>query len=129
MKVQQILDQIDSGDIALPEFQRGFVWNRDQVRSLFTSLYRGYPVGSFMTWNTAADAAAARGGVSTDGTIKLLLDGQQRGTSLYGVIRGHAPKFSRETPERSPASISTWWMRFSSSTRRQRCATTRRGLT
>lgn len=93
MQVTQILNQIDSGDIALPEFQRGYVWNRDQVRGLFTSLYRGYPVGGFMTWNTAADTAAARGGVSTDGTVKLLLDGQQRATSLYGVIRGQAPKF------------------------------------
>lgn len=93
MKVDAILNQIDSGDIALPEFQRGYVWNRDQVRGLFTSLYRGYPVGGFMTWNTPADTAAARGGVSTDGTVKLLLDGQQRATSLYGVIRGRAPKF------------------------------------
>lgn len=93
MRVDQILNFIDSGDIALPEFQRGYVWNRDQVRGLFTSLYRGYPVGGFMTWNTPADRATARGGVSTDGTIKLLLDGQQRATSLYGVIRGQAPKF------------------------------------
>ena len=93
MKVEQILNFIDSGDIALPEFQRGYVWNRNQVRGLFTSLYRGYPVGGFMTWNTAAEGAAARGGVSTDGTIKLLLDGQQRASSLYGVIRGRAPKF------------------------------------
>ena len=93
MKVQQILDLIDSGDIALPEFQRGYVWNREQVRGLFTSLYRGYPVGGFRMWNTPAEAAVARAGVSTDGSIKLLLDGQQRATSLYGVIRGRAPKF------------------------------------
>src|SRR5690606_31822445 len=92
-KLSTLLDQIDSGTILLPEFQRGYVWNRDQVRGLFTSLYRGYPVGGFMTWNTAADTAAARGGVSTDGTIKLLPDGQQRATTLYGVIRGQAPKF------------------------------------
>lgn len=94
MKVSQILDQIDSGDIALPEFQRGYVWNRDQVRGLFVSLYRGYPVGGFMTWNTKAEGATARGGpVTVDGTVKLLLDGQQRATTLYGVIRGNAPKF------------------------------------
>lgn len=94
MKVSQILDQIDSGDIALPEFQRGYVWNRDQVRGLFVSLYRGYPVGGFMTWNTKAEGASARGGpVTVDGTVKLLLDGQQRATTLYGVIRGRAPKF------------------------------------
>lgn len=94
MKVSQVLDLIDSGDIALPEFQRGYVWNREQVRGLLTSLYRGYPVGSFMTWNTKAEGAATRGGpVAVDGTVKLLLDGQQRATTLYGVIRGVAPKF------------------------------------
>ena len=94
MKVSQILDLIDSGDIALPEFQRGYVWNRDQVRSLFASLYRGYPVGGFMTWNTRAESATARGGpVRVDGTVKLLLDGQQRATTLYGVIRGQPPEF------------------------------------
>ncbi|MFW5472285.1 GmrSD restriction endonuclease domain-containing protein [Knoellia sp. CPCC 206450] len=94
MKVSQVLDLIDSGDIALPEFQRGYVWNRDQVRGLLSSLYRGYPVGSFMTWNTKAEGASARGGpVAVDGTVKLLLDGQQRATTLYGVIRGAAPKF------------------------------------
>ncbi|MCZ2804836.1 DUF262 domain-containing protein [Modestobacter sp. VKM Ac-2983] len=94
MNVQQILDLVDSGDIALPEFQRGYVWNREQVRGLFSSLYRGYPIGAFMTWNTKADGAAARGGpVAVDGTVKLLLDGQQRVTTLYGVMRGKAPKF------------------------------------
>src|SRR4051794_8085997 len=94
MKLQQVLDLVDSGDIALPEFQRGYVWNREQVRGLFASLYRGYPIGGFMTWNTRADGAAARGGpVTVDGTVKLLLDGQQRVTTLYGVLRGKAPKF------------------------------------
>lgn len=94
MKLSQILDQVDSGDIALPEFQRGYVWNRDQVRGLFTSLYRGYPIGGFLTWNTKAEGAVGRGGpIAVDGTVKLLLDGQQRVTSLYGVIRGRAPKF------------------------------------
>lgn len=94
MKVSTILDHIDDGGIALPEFQRGYVWNREQVRGLFTSLYRGYPVGSFMTWSTAADSAASRGEPSgKDGTIKLLLDGQQRATTLYGVLRGRPPRF------------------------------------
>jgi hypothetical protein len=94
VRLQQILDLVDSGDIALPEFQRGYVWNREQVRGLFSSLYRGYPIGAFMTWNTKAEGAAARGGpVAVDGTVKLLLDGQQRVTTLYGVMRGKAPKF------------------------------------
>ena len=42
-KLAAILDQIDSGSVLLPEFQRGYVWNRDQVRGLMRSLYRGYP--------------------------------------------------------------------------------------
>lgn len=94
MKLQTVLDQIDSQEIALPEFQRGYVWNRQQVRGLFTSLYRGYPFGGFMTWNTAVATANARGGeIQREGAVKLLLDGQQRATSLYGVIRGRPPKF------------------------------------
>ncbi|WP_247048153.1 GmrSD restriction endonuclease domain-containing protein [Arthrobacter rhizosphaerae] len=94
MKLSTILDQIDSQDMALPEFQRGYVWNRQQVRSLFTSLYKGYPIGGFMTWNTAVMTARTRGGeIDRDGSVKLLLDGQQRATTLYGVMRGVPPKF------------------------------------
>lgn len=99
MKLSNILDLIDSGDIALPEFQRGYVWNREQVRGLLQSLYRGYPVGSLLTWHTKAEGANARGGTSaSDGHLKLLLDGQQRITTLYGIIRGRAPKFFDGNP-------------------------------
>ncbi|WP_405551766.1 DUF262 domain-containing protein [Streptomyces sp. NBC_01171] len=54
MQISQILHKIDSGDIALPEFQRGYVWTRDQVRAFVQSLYRGYPIGGFLTWSTKA---------------------------------------------------------------------------
>jgi len=94
MKISTILDHIDSGHMALPEFQRGYVWNRDQVRGLFESLYRRHPVGSLLTWATDASSAETRGGGKLPaGVVKLLLDGQQRITSLYGVIRGAPPKF------------------------------------
>jgi hypothetical protein len=94
MKISTILDHIDSGHMALPEFQRGYVWNRDQVRGLFDSLYRRHPVGGLLVWATEAKTAAHRGdGPLAAGIVKLLLDGQQRMTSLYGVVRGHAPKF------------------------------------
>lgn len=93
MKVQQILDLIDARDMALPEFQRGYVWNREQVRGFFSSLYQGYPIGGFLVWHTEAGGTAQRGGGHLDGKVKLLLDGQQRATSLYGVIRGKAPRF------------------------------------
>ena len=94
MKISTILDQIDLGSIALPEFQRGYVWNRDQVRGLMDSLYRRHPVGSLLVWLTKTEGAQARGdGHLSPGTVKLLLDGQQRITSLYGIIRGRAPRF------------------------------------
>src|SRR5438034_3815578 len=94
MKVSTILDQIDLWSIALPEFQRGYVWNREQVRALMRSLYRKYPVGTLLVWVTQADKASKRGsGKLAPGVVKLLLDGQQRMTSLYGVIRGEPPKF------------------------------------
>lgn len=92
-KLSTILDQIDSGTVLLPEFQRGYVWNRDQVRGLMRSLYLGYPVGSLLVWETATEAAAIRGDTAASGTKLLLLDGQQRITSLYGVMRGRPPAF------------------------------------
>lgn len=94
MKISTILDHIDSGHMALPEFQRGYVWNRDQVRGLLDSLYRRHPVGGLLVWATEAKTAAHRGdGPLAAGIVKLLLDGQQRMTSLYGLVRGHPPKF------------------------------------
>lgn len=94
MKISTILDHIDSGHMALPEFQRGYVWNSDQVRKLFTSLYLRRPVGGLLVWATESQTATHRGdGVLAAGVVKLLLDGQQRMTSLYGVVRGKPPKF------------------------------------
>src|SRR4051812_48867445 len=94
MKISTILDHIDNGHMALPEFQRGYVWNRDQVRGLFDSLYRRHPVGGLLVWATESKSAAHRGdGQLAAGVVKLLLDGQQRMTSLYGVARGNPPKF------------------------------------
>ena len=94
MKISTILDHIDSGHMALPEFQRGYVWNRDQVRGLFDSLYRRHPVGGLLVWATESKSATHRGeGPVAAGVVKLLLDGQQRMTSLYGVVRGRPPQF------------------------------------
>ena len=84
MKVDAILTNVKLGKIALPRFQRGYVWKRRQVREFFDSLYRKHPVGGLLTWLTTDDDGA---------TTELLLDGQQRVTSLYGVIKGRAPAF------------------------------------
>jgi hypothetical protein len=94
MKISTILDHIDSGHMALPEFQRGYVWNRDQVRGLFDSLYRRHPVGGLLVWATESKTAEHRGdSVLPAGIVKLLLDGQQRMTTIYGVVRGNPPRF------------------------------------
>ncbi|NYH50458.1 hypothetical protein HNR06_000047 [Nocardiopsis arvandica] len=92
-KLSTLLDQIDSGTVLLPEFQRGYVWNQDQVRGLMLSLYKGHPVGSLLLWETSAEDMAVRGNLVSSGTHLLLLDGQQRMTSLYGLIRGEPPAF------------------------------------
>ena len=94
-----ILNEVDLGRYALPEFQRGYVWNRDQVRKLMYALYRGYPIGSLLVWLTSADGSIVRGGDSTaPGIVNLILDGQQRITTLYGIIRGEPPKFFEGNP-------------------------------
>ena len=94
MKINDVLSQIDLGNYALPEFQRGYVWTRSDVRKLMYSLYRDYPVGSLLIWDTATDPDIIRGdGTPSSGTVSLVLDGQQRMTSLFGVIRGKAPQF------------------------------------
>ena len=81
-----ILFDIEGGSLTLPKFQRGYVWQRSQVRELMRSLYKGFPVGSFLIWKTDAPSGT--------GTHTFLLDGQQRITSLYGIIRGMKPAFS-----------------------------------
>ncbi|GLZ51352.1 DUF262 domain-containing protein [Actinomycetospora sp. NBRC 106378] len=95
-KLSTVLDQVDAGVMLLPEFQRGYVWNRDQVRGLMKSVYREFPVGALLVWETEVSADQTRGGgvlAQVGGQRHLLLDGQQRVTTLYGVIRGRAPGF------------------------------------
>jgi hypothetical protein len=71
MKISTILDHIDSGHMALPEFQRGYVWNRDQVRGLFDSLYRRHPVGGLLVWATESKGAVHRGELSQHVAVLL----------------------------------------------------------
>ena len=97
-QLESLLSQIDSGSMLLPEFQRGYVWNRDQVRGLLRSLYLGYPVGGLLVWETETSPEDVRGPDIAVGNRTLLLDGQQRLTTLYGVVRGRPPKFFEGDP-------------------------------
>ncbi|MGH9891545.1 MAG: DUF262 domain-containing protein, partial [bacterium] len=91
--VQNLIQQIKGEQILLPEFQRGYVWNRDQARELVKSLYKSYPTGHLLVWRTSAPGAVRGKKILGDGHIQLLLDGQQRLTSLYTVFEGEAPPF------------------------------------
>ena len=97
-----LIEEIKHGKIALPDIQRPFVWSSAQVRDLFDSLYRGYPVGTLMFWETGVDAGVRQvGGGENDGVARLLIvDGQQRLTSLYAVLTGRSVLTSRYDEKR-----------------------------
>lgn len=83
MRISTVLDHIDSGHMALPEFKRGYVRNSDQVRGLFDWVDRRHPVGGLLVWATESRTAAHRGdGPLAAGVVKLLLDGRQRMTTF-----------------------------------------------
>ncbi len=83
-------EDIRHGNIALPEIQRPFVWKSWQVRDLFDSMYRGFPIGTLVFWETGAGVGKRQiHGSEEDKVPKLLIvDGQQRLTSLYAVLNG-----------------------------------------
>ncbi len=85
-----LVESIRNGTIALPDIQRPFVWSAAKARDLFDSLYRGYPVGTLLFWETGADIGTRQvGGGENARVAKLLIvDGQQRLTSLYAVLTG-----------------------------------------
>ncbi len=97
-----LVNGISMGQIGLPDIQRPFVWSNAKVRDLFDSMYRGYPVGFFLFWETGADGVETKviGDTNKQKTPSLLIvDGQQRLTSLYAVIRREAvlrENFERE---------------------------------
>ncbi len=88
--LNSLIQNIDLGTIGLPDIQRPFVWKDTKVRDLFDSLYKGYPVGYFLFWENANIDGVK--GIGTDAKQKfanlLIVDGQQRLTSLYAVLKG-----------------------------------------
>jgi uncharacterized protein with ParB-like and HNH nuclease domain len=88
--VSGLLNYIDLGDIGLPDIQRPFVWSATKVRDLFDSMYRGFPVGYLLFWENAnVDGAKTIGSdPKAHPPNRLIVDGQQRLTSLYAVLRG-----------------------------------------
>lgn len=87
--LENLLAYIEQGDIGLPDIQRPFVWPATNVRNLFDSMFRGFPVGYLLFWENA-NGGARTIGVDEKGHApnRLIIDGQQRLTSLYAVMRG-----------------------------------------
>ncbi|MYA30150.1 MAG: DUF262 domain-containing protein [Gammaproteobacteria bacterium] len=88
--VSGLLSRIQHGEIALPDIQRPFVWTNARVRDLFDSMYKGFPVGYLLLWSTGAGAGAKQIGTDDKQAAPslLIVDGQQRLTSLFAVITG-----------------------------------------
>lgn len=115
--VEELVSMIERGRLRLPEMQRRYVWRSTRVRDLMDSLYRGYPSGAILVWETDEAVPLQDMAVKQDaghgGSSQLLLDGQQRLTSLSAVIRGEPVEvrgrrrpiellFNLEHPEKLP---------------------------
>lgn len=93
--LEQLFGYIDVGDLGLPDIQRPFVWRDSKIRDLFDSLYRGYPIGSYLLWRNTAGGKTHQIGEKQHAHSEpnlLIIDGQQRLTALYSVFRGEPVK-------------------------------------
>jgi len=90
-RLSDLLTYIRTGDLGLPDIQRPFVWNATKVRDLFDSMYRGFPVGYLLLWDNIGQNGTRQigiGGKTHTVPRFLVIDGQQRLTSLYSVFEG-----------------------------------------
>lgn len=94
--VEEFISMIERGELRLPEMQRRYVWRSTRVRDLLDSLYRGYPSGAILLWETDEAVPQQEFSVAQSKnpyqSTRLLLDGQQRLTSLFAVLRGEPVK-------------------------------------
>jgi len=87
--LKKLVEDIDMGEIGLPDIQRPFVWPTSKVRDLFDSMYRGYPIGYLLFWENGYPGEHRAIGATQKQKVPhlLIVDGQQRLTSLYAVIK------------------------------------------
>lgn len=98
MKIEQIIDKIDEKHLFVPAFQREYVWKRKDAKNLIGSLIKDYPTGTMLTWETT-NPPELKGNYAYEaskGAVKLILDGQQRITTLYLLIKGEIPPYYKE---------------------------------
>ena len=98
MKIRELLDDIKSLDLVLPEFQREYIWEKEQAKQLMVSLFKEYPTGSLLFWKTNNPPEIKNIELPQDkiGTTTVILDGQQRLTTLYLLIRNEIPPYYKE---------------------------------
>jgi hypothetical protein len=94
-EIGSLIDKVESNEIVLPEFQREFVWKKSQAKELMKSLYSGYPIGSLLIWVTENPPEIKNDAVDREqyGLFKVLLDGQQRLTVLYMLVKDDIPPY------------------------------------
>lgn len=98
--VQNLVNSVDGGVLQLPDLQRPFVWPKTKARDLLDSMYRGYPVGELMFWSVAQrDESRAIGSVVETTAVHQIVDGQQRLTSLFAVLKGKTVRDSEYNPK------------------------------
>lgn len=95
MKISTILERIDAYQLFVPAFQREYVWKREDAKQLIDSLIKEYPTGTMLTWETSnpPELKGKHKYSESQGNVKLLLDGQQRITTLYMLINGEIPPY------------------------------------
>ena len=95
--LKKLVEDIDMGEIGLPDIQRPFVWPTSKVRDLFDSMYRGYPIGYLLFWENGYPGEHRPIGANQKQKVPrlLIVDGQQRLTSLYAVIKA-VPVISKD---------------------------------
>jgi len=103
MKISELIDSIKKRDLVLPEFQREFVWSKEQAKQLMVSLVKGYPVGSLLFWKTDQPPELKNVDELPEkfGTLQVILDGQQRLTTLYMLITGEIPPYYKDVDIRT----------------------------
>jgi hypothetical protein len=101
--INDLITQVINGQIRIPSFQRGFIWDADRVAHLMDSIYKGYPFGSLLFWRTKTPLQTERDlgpfklpEKDPDYPIDYILDGQQRATSVFGVFQNQLASRSGE---------------------------------
>ncbi len=95
-ELSKLLDQVETHEIQLPDFQRGWVWDDDRIKSLLASLTKGYPIGAIMLLESGGDFHFKCRNIEDSGNEivepkEMILDGQQRTTSMFLAMRSKKP--------------------------------------